>query len=269
MTRFLVNGREDGRLDPADRGLHYGDGLFETLAVRNGRARFLDWHFERLAEGARRLGMPLPDTVSLRADIRAACAPDTGVVKLIVTRGRGERGYRPPADPAPTRIVAGLSRPAWPDSAWTRGVRLGLCRTRLGRNPALAGIKHLNRLEQVLARREWDDERMDEGLMLDDRELAVCGTQTNLFARIADRWVTPELSQCGVAGVMRRAFRGWAAEQGDRVIERELPAAELAGATALVLTNSLVGAWPVSEFAGRPMAVDPRVARFNDWLERQ
>jgi 4-amino-4-deoxychorismate lyase len=269
MTRLLINGREDGRLDAADRGLHYGDGLFETLAVRHGHARFLDWHLERLAEGARRLGMPLPDTGLLREEIGAVCAPDIGVVKLIVTRGRGERGYRPPKQPAPTRIVAGHSWPAWPDAAWIRGVRLGWCRTRLGRNPALAGIKHLNRLEQVLARAEWDDERMDEGLMQDERDLAISGTQSNLFARIGDRWVTPLLDQCGVAGVMRRAFRGWAAEQGDTVVERSVPAAELAGAKALVLTNAVIGAWPVREFAGRPMAVDPQAVQFNAWLERQ
>ena len=267
--RALVNGREDGRIDPMDRGLHYGDGLFETIAVQGGRARFLDWHLERLADGAARLAIPLPEPDVLRAEIAAACAADQGLVKLIVTRGASERGYRPPRQPDPTRIVVGLPWPTLAPAAWTSGVRVGWCRTRLGRNPVLAGIKHLNRLEQVLARAEWDDAGLAEALMMDDRDLVIGGTQTNLFAWIADRWNTPALDQCGVAGVMRRAFLSWAAKCGDPVIERALPAAELVQATAMLLTNAVIGAWPVSELAGRTMAVDARVALFNAWVRRQ
>ncbi|MGH8198529.1 MAG: aminodeoxychorismate lyase [Steroidobacteraceae bacterium] len=267
--RVLVNGREGGALDPADRGLQYGDGLFETIAVQGGRPRFLDWHLERLAEGARRLGLRLPEIALLRAEIGCVCAEPQGVVKLILTRGTGGRGYRPRADSATSRIVSAWP---WPDrepGAWTEGVRLGWCRTRLGRNPALAGIKHLNRLEQVLARAEWDDERMDEGLMRDEQDQVISATQANLFARIAGRWVTPALDQCGVSGVMRRAFRSWSGNLHDPVIERALPASDLAAATGLVLTNSLIGAWPVREFAGRMLALDPSVDRFNVWLARQ
>ncbi len=269
MTRILVNGREGELLDPADRGLQYGDGLFETIAVQDGRPRFLEWHFERLAKGAARLGLSLPDTALLRAEIAALCPEQHGVIKLIVTRGAGARGYRPPRRPEPNRVVAASPWPDWEPAAWLDGVRLGWCRTRLGRNPALAGIKHLNRLEQVLARAEWDDGRMDEGLMQDEQDQVISGTQSNLFARIADRWVTPALDQCGVAGVMRRAFRNWTAEQGDPVIERALPAAELAEATAVALTNALIGAWPVREFAGRRLWLDPSVVQFNAWLGRQ
>ena len=267
--RALVNGREDGRIDPMDRGLHYGDGLFETIAVLDGRARFRDWHLERLAEGAARLAIPLPEPGALRAEIDAACAAGQGIVKLIVTRGAGERGYRPPRRPEPTRVVIGLPWPELPPAAWTRGVRVGWCRTRLGRNPLLAGIKHLNRLEQVLARAEWDDAGTAEAIMMDDRDHAIGGTQTNLFAWIAERWITPVVDQCGVAGIMRRAFLAWAAERGAPVIQRALPAAELAGATSMLLTNAVIGAWPVNELAGRAMAPDPRVAEFNAWVRRQ
>lgn len=267
--RVLVNGRDDGRIDPQDRGLQYGDGLFETIVVINGRARFLEWHLERLAAGAARLAIPLPEPGVLRTEIAAAGAAGQGIVKLIVTRGVGERGYRPPSKPQPTRIVVGLPWPELAPAAWTRGVRVGWCRTRLGRNPGLAGIKHLNRLEQVLARAEWDDARMAEALMMDDRDHVICGTQANLFARVAGRWITPALDQCGVAGVMRRAFLAWKAERGDPVIERALPAADLAGATAMLLTNAVIGAWPVCELAGRTMAVDPQVAEFNAWVLRQ
>lgn len=267
--RVLVNGREGEGINPMDRGLHYGDGLFETMAVQGGRVRFLDWHLERLAEGAARLAIPLPEPETLRAEIAAVSAADRGLVKLIVTRGAGARGYRPPPRPEPARVVFGLPWPALPPAAWIHGVRVGWCGLRLGRNPRLAGIKHLNRLEQVLARAEWDDVAMAEALMMDDRDHAICGTQTNLFAKIAGRWTTPGVDQCGVAGIMRRAFSTWSADRGDPVIERSLPAAELAGAAALLLTNAVIGAWPVAELAGRAMPIDPQAAAFNGWVLRQ
>jgi 4-amino-4-deoxychorismate lyase len=265
----IVNGREGGSIDPADRGLLYGDGLFETIVVHDGRARFLEWHLERLAEGGRRLALPLPDAALLRSEVARAWPRGRGVVKLVLTRGVGERGYRAPPAPQVTRIVMGHAWPVQDEAARTEGIRLRLCRTRLGRNTSLAGIKHLNRLEQVLARAECDDERMDEGLMLDDRDHAIAGTMSNVFFRLAGRWVTPAVTESGVAGVMRRALRGWAAEQGVPVTERDVPVAELADAAAMLVTNALIGAWPVRTFAGRVLAIDPLAGRFNAWLETQ
>ena len=268
MKRMFVNGRAAAMIDALDRGLQYGDGLFETIAVTDGRPRFLDWHFERLADGARRLGFPPPDLDELRTEILEAIAEPKAVVKLILTRGNGPRGYRPPPDAKPTRIVAAFDWPVFSESAASNGVCVGWCRTRLGRNTSLAGLKHLNRLEQVLARAEWEDGAMDEGLMQDDRGRVIAATQANLFVRLAGQWVTPVLDECGVAGVMRRAFRHWAAERGDAIAERPIAAAELEDATCLILTNALIGAWPVRELAGRTLAVDPIAEEFNGWLDR-
>lgn len=269
MTHVLVNGRADAAVDPLDRGLLYGDGLFETLAIVGGRPRFLDWHFERLCSGARVLGFPAPDLDALRADIARVATGPRCVVKLILTRGPGKRGYQPPRDPRPTRIVAASPWPAGPPGAATAGVRLGWCRMRLSRNGALAGLKHLNRLEQVLARSEWDDGDMDEGLMQDDRGRVIAATQANVFARLEGAWATPRLDECGVAGVMRRAFRAWCEGQGARVLERSLEVADLESATSLVLTNALIGAWPVATLGGRALAVAPEALDFNAWLARQ
>ena len=133
----------------------------------------------------------------------------------------------------------------------------------------LAGIKHLNRLEQVLARAEWDDEGIAEGLMLDDRGQVISGTQSNLFAVMAGQIVTPALDQCGVAGIMRRAFCAWAAEHAIAVIERSLLPGELETAAELLVTNALIGAWPVRELAGRKVPAGPHPARFNAWLATQ
>jgi len=264
--RALIDGQEDGRIDPLDRGLQYGDGLFETIAIAEGRPRFLEWHFERLKEGARRLGIPAPAADLLRAEITRVSTTPRSVVKILLTRGIGERGYRAPKNSLPRRIVLGFDWPAWPPEAATKGVRVGWCRTRLGRNPALAGIKHLNRLEQVLARSEWDDDAMDEGLMQDDRGQVIAATQSNLFARMDGRWVTPRLDQCGVSGVMRRAFREWQGARGEPVDERELGMADVERASALILTNALIGAWPVRELAGRRLAIGPDASAFNAWL---
>ncbi|HEU4516224.1 MAG TPA: aminodeoxychorismate lyase [Steroidobacteraceae bacterium] len=268
MSLILVNGEEGGAIDPRDRGLLYGDGLFETIAVSAGRPRFLDWHLERLGRGARALRFPELDFSALRADIARAAAADRGVVKLIVTRGPGERGYRPPREPRPTRIVMALPWPSWPAHAAGRGARLGWCKSRYARNAQLAGLKHLNRLEQVLARAEWDDADMDEGLMLDDRGLVISATQANLLARIGGQWVTPRLDECGVAGVMRRAFGEWSAGRGSVIEERALNVADVRAAESLILTNALIGAWPVATLDGRPLAVDPAARAFNEWIDR-
>jgi len=265
--RIFVDGREGERIDPLDRGLHYGDGLFETIAVQGGRPRLLEWHLERLSEGARRLGFPAPDLGQLRGEIAAARIDPRCVVKLILTRGSGERGYRPPRQALPRRIVAAWE---WPTQSATRaaGARVGWCRTILGRNPLLAGLKHLNRLEQVMARAEWDDGVMDEGLMCDDRGGVISATQANLFAKIDGRWTTPRLDECGVAGVMRRAFCAWQAEQGTPVEVRSLARADVEAAPALLLTSALIGAWPVSVLADRPLSEDPAAREFNAWLAR-
>jgi len=269
MTRVLVNGRADAAVDPLDRGLHYGDGLFETLAIVAGRPRFLEWHFERLIGGSRVLGFPAPDLEALRADIARVAIEPRCVVKIVLTRGLGERGYRPPSDPLPTRIVTASAWPAGPPDAAAAGIRLGWCRMRLARNGVLAGLKHLNRLEQVLARAEWDDDVMDEGLMQDDRGRVIAATQANLFACIDGAWVTPRLDECGVAGVMRRAFRAWSDGHRTPVVERTLEVADVAAATSLMLTNAVIGAWPVATLDGRALSVAPAALAFHAWLARQ
>lgn len=267
MIRILVDGREGERIDPLDRGLQYGDGLFETIAVQGGRPRLLEWHLERLCEGAQRLGFPAPELGQLRDEIAAASIDSRCVVKLILTRGSGERGYRPPQQVLPRRIVAAFDWPVMPESR-AAGACVGWCRTSLGRNPLLAGIKHLNRLEQVMARAEWDDGAMDEGIMCDDRGDVISATQANLFVKLEGRWATPRLDECGVAGVMRRAFCAWQAEQGSPVQVRTLARADVEAASALLLTSALLGAWPVCALADRPLAIDPAAREFNAWLAR-
>jgi 4-amino-4-deoxychorismate lyase len=180
---------------------------------------------------------------------------DRAVLKLILTRGEGGRGYRPPSPAHPRRILRLTPWPDHPEGWRSAGVRVRYCQTRLGHQPLLAGLKHLNRLEQVLARSEWSETDVAEGLMLDIDGRVVEGTQTNLFALLDGRLVTPPLERCGVAGVVRRLVLESARALGLRLVEEVLDPARLATAEASFLTSSLVGIWPVREVAG--VAFDP------------
>ncbi len=167
--RCLIDGVPAERIGVRDRGLQYGDSLFETIAVVDGRPRNWEAHMERLGSGARRLSLPLPPPGLLLEELRRVSRGEGRcVVKLILTRGEGGRGYRPPQAAPGHRILLHAPWPDYPPGRFEEGIQVRLCTTRLGRNPALAGLKHLCRLEQVLARAEWSEPEIAEGLMLDE-----------------------------------------------------------------------------------------------------
>ena len=256
--RRLVNGRAVRAIDAADRGLQYGDGVFETMALRGGTLRFWDRHVERLARGCERLQIPPVPASILEAEIaRLTAGAEDAIVKLVVTRGGGARGYRPERPGAPTRVLFLHPNRAWPAAHYARGVRLRLCATRLGCNPLLAGIKHLNRLEQVMARLEHADADAEEGLMLDEAGRVIAGTMTNLFLVADGRLLTPALDRCGVAGVMRAAVLETAAAAGVETAVGDVDGARLAAADELFVTNALIGLWPVRACAGRKLGRNP------------
>jgi len=245
-TLWLVNGQRTG-VDPADRGLAYGDGLFETMAARDGQIRWLDLHFDRLEEGCRRLEIQPPERRILAEEIASHCTrTGRAAVKLIVTRGSGTRGYAPPAASVSTRILSISAWPSYPSSHYAKGVRVRVCRLRLASNPTLAGMKHLNRLEHVLAHLELRDTDAEHGLLLDTSEHVVGGTSSNVFAVHRNQLLTPAIERAGVKGVMRRAVLAAAAELGLRTTERDLTLAEVANADELFMTNALFGIWPVA-----------------------
>lgn len=249
IGRRLVNGVEASAISVDDRGLQYGDGLFETMAAVNGRVRHFDRHLERLLEGCRRLGMPAPDTGVIAAECeRALEGMGAGSVKLMLTRGPGPRRYRPPAEPAVTRIV--VSSAPRPRNDPRTGIVVRLCDTPLGLNPVLAGIKHLNRLEQVMACAEWDDPAIAEGLMSSVDGRIVSATAANVFLVIDGRLVTPDIRDCGVAGVMRSVVLAAARELALVAEVRDVDAADLEDAGEVFLTNAITGVRPVGEVQG-------------------
>ncbi len=245
---ILVNGVETGQIDVMDRGLQYGDGLFETMAVINGQTEFWQPHMERLQLGCRRLSIPVPDESMLRGEAQqliAAHPMDRQVLKVTITRGSGGRGYRPPENPQPTRILSLSPWPDYPAEYYTGGVRAYLCRTRLGANPALAGVKHLNRLEQVVARSEWSDPGIAEGVMMDGEDHLVEGTMSNLFFVMNGEIHTPDLSQCGVSGVVRQILIECLQQEGIPVHIRPIALGELETMEEAFCSNSLIEIWPI------------------------
>jgi 4-amino-4-deoxychorismate lyase len=237
-----INGRKGRTIDCRDRGLQYGDGVFETMRVRRGKIRLLEYHLERLDLGCRKLAISGPSPAVLRREIaRIAALRNEGVLKLIVTRGPGRRGYRPTGRERCTRILSLQTLPKSALAAERAPARVRLCATPLGLNPRLAGLKTLNRLESVVARAEWSDTRIWEGLMLDVDENIVCGTMSNLFLRSGSTLMTPMLDRCGVAGVMRRWVLASAADLKLRAIERRLSWRDLRGAEEVFMSNAVVG----------------------------
>jgi len=242
-----VDGKPGNLLPLTDRGLAYGDGLFETIQVNNGLARLLAKHLERLQIGCQRLSLKL-DFVLLENELsRFTTDLGEGVIKLIITRGDGQRGYASSATLS-RRILLGSPLPDYPPENATQGVRLFPCQTRLAEQPLLAGLKHLNRLEQVLARAEWQSAEYAEGLLCDYSGRVIEGVFSNLFMVKDGHLLTPDLSRCGVEGVMRAHLLELAESSHIPFAIRDISREELIGADEVFVCNSLYGIWPVITF---------------------
>ena len=247
MASVIINGRQESVIDFKDRGFQYGDGLFETMAYKNGRIIYLDEHLSRLSEGCRRLNIPVIDQSVWLEDIKnLSLEKNAQVIKIMLTRGAGGRGYQY-GDVEPNRIVACYDWPEYPDNFKNEGVRTRFCKTAVSVNPALAGIKHLNRLDNVLARNEWSDASISEGLMLDDMAYVVEGTMTNVFGVKNGTIYTPDLSRAGVNGIIRNKVIKLARYLGYVVYETNITREELMAMDEIFLTNSIIGIWPVRQ----------------------
>jgi 4-amino-4-deoxychorismate lyase len=260
---ILVNGEarapEGAVVSVFDRGFQYGDGVFETLALVDGRVREQAAHLERLARGAELLGIPAPEVGAFEADIaelsRDLGRGDRAVIKLNYTRGAGGRGLAPPPDPVPTRVAMRLGWPGHPVEWAETGVRVITCRTRQVSGAALDGrIKSMNQLNHIVARMEWTDPGIAEGLLRDGEGRVVEGTVTNLFLVRDGELVTPDLAGAGLPGVTRGRVLEAAASLGIPVREDPVWPGDLARAEELFLTNSIIGVWPVRELDGQMVA---------------
>ena len=242
---ILINGKPEQNLNCLDRGLHYGDGLFETIVCRSGKLQNWSLHWQRLTIGCERLTLPIPEQEKILDDIEQVInGVESAVVKILYTRGVGGRGYAF-SEMAPTRIIMQFPLPQYPETNSSEGVNLYLCKTRLAHQPLLAGLKHLNRLENVLARHEWNDTRYVEGLLCCMKGNVIEGTMSNILMVKNGMLYTPELSQCGVKGVMRTRIIQLAKEKKIKVSEDNLSLDDLYEANEIFICNSVIGIWPV------------------------
>lgn len=262
-----VDGVATTTVSVQDRGLAYGDGLFETMRLRGGRIANIDRHLARLAQGCDTLEIHGVDAKVLRAELETlAVSQADGTLKLIVTRGAGLRGYRPPLGVLPTRVLIWSAPRAHDAAAAANGVRVRFCRTPATESARLAGVKHLNRLDSVLARAEWSDEEIREGLMCDSRGAIVGGTMSNVFAIRGARLVTPRIERAGVRGIQRALVIEAAGRLRLPVEELDLAPADLNEADELFLTNAVIGIWPVAELDGRSFSVGATTRRLQQEL---
>jgi len=255
MLASLVNGQFTDTISTSDRGLLYGDGLFETLRISQAKPVFWAEHMARLERDSERLGIVFPGQQILAEEAQVLISQsknrdefDRGILKIILTRGQSERGYAANPDIPATRILSLSAAPQNPASYLQNGVEMRVCDIIMARSPRLAGIKHLNRLENVLARREWQDSRIVEGLLLDDRGFVIEGTMSNVFLVKDRHLMTPDLSQSGVAGVIREIILRIAGENRSmfKPVQKNLTLEDLYQADEVFICNSVIGIWPVA-----------------------
>lgn len=251
MVKGLVNGTSLESVSLMDRGLLYGDGLFETIRILDKKPVLFHLHIHRLFEGLKRLQIdPGFDENLLIAEMDfliSKSKPSDTIIKIIVTRGESGRGYTPAQTGSPTRILQIFPTPEFSVKDFRSGVRVKVLSTRLGLNPALAGIKHLNRLEQVMGSAELG-ENFAEGIMLDTNGQVRDGTRSNIFYVKDHELITPEVQMAGVAGVMREYILSSVADlnMSCRIVDHCEPQ-NLYDSKELIICNSVYGILPVRE----------------------
>lgn len=271
MQHILINGISSEHLSVMDRGLHYGDGLFETIACVEGKLQFWNEHIERMRLGAKQLGIEFTAIENFKHDVLSLLEKHNitdCVIKLMLTRGQGERGYRSSSAQKVTRIVLLSNLPAYSDDYTNQGIKVCCCQHPVSSNSRLAGIKHLNRLDNVLARNEWQDE-YQEGLMLNESSDIIEGTMSNVFAVKNNQLHTPSLSLSGVNGIIRGQVLSIAQEQGIAVHISEIKKEELKNMDEIFVCNSIIGIWPVNSINEINYQVGPVTKNISQLLQQR
>lgn len=246
---FLINGSEQNTLAVSDRATQFGDGSFTTARIVGGQVKQMTAHIGRLQQACERLAIPFSDWSILEQEMSVMAARQReGVLKTIISRGQGGRGYSGSGCVQPTRIISTSEAPSHYARWKASGAILTLSPVPLGRNPYLAGLKHLNRLEQVLIRSHLEQTDADEALVLDsDGWLTEC-CAANLFWRCGQDVYTPRLDHAGVNGVMRQFIMAQLAHSPYRVVEVMAPLSALAQADEVLMCNALMPVIPVQRF---------------------
>jgi 4-amino-4-deoxychorismate lyase len=264
---MLVNGAPGNTINAEDRGLAYGDGVFRTLRMQAGRPVAWERQYAKLQHDCGALKLACPSALVLSSELQQLGKTQAeGVAKIIITRGVSTRGYAPSAQTESTRIVSITPATIYPADFAKQGIRMHVCKVRLGHQLLLAGIKHLNRLENVLAASEWQGQDVPEGLMCDIAGFVISGTRSNLFMLRGNILYTPNLLRCGVAGVQRDRVLDWAKQHGVTCKVADFHMEELVLADEIFLVNSVFGLWPVRELGEYRKTQHPMAWKIQEWL---
>ena len=254
MDNVWVNGQQGQLITTNDRGLNYGDGLFLTMRVNaDGIIHFLESHISRIKQAVYRLNFrsqeqlwQLPEVqIDLLKEI-ALANPNSGI-KLLISRGVGGRGYSAVNCSDITTVISIFELPSHYSQLQKSGVRLLKSEVQLASQPLLAGLKHLNRLEQVLIKSYSIDDGFDDWLVVDSNNNVIEASMANLFFLRDGAWITPTISRCGVAGVMREQVIYQLLELGFNVEMTDIAFNELKQIEHIFMTNSLMGAIDVTQ----------------------
>ena len=264
---MIINGLPGNSVNSNDRGLMYGDGVFRTLLIRQGKPLHWQQHYNKLKHDCDAVGIICPAMQLLGSELaQLAQSQSDSVAKIVITRGPATRGYAPAPNPQITRILSTSRLPEYPDSFATQGVSVHICKLRLGHQPRLAGIKHLNRLENVLAAAEWTDADIAEGMMLDQEGHVIECTRSNLFMVRDGKLFTPDLSRCGVAGLQRERVMDYARQQKIICKVTDITLDDLLAADEIFIVNSVIGLWPVRDMLRFKCKSFPVSLQIHEWL---
>lgn len=270
---FIVNGSFEQTISPLDRGFTYGDGVFRTMIVRSGLPECWPLHYQKLVADCAAIKIVCPSAELLISDLQLLFSEEeiaensVVVVKIMITRGEGERGYAAPAVTNPLRVLIKTDMPVYPNTYFNEGVHLHVCKTTLATQASLAGVKHLNRLENVLARMEWTDPSIADGIMFDNNQHVIECTAANIFMCSGKTLTTPSLSQCGVMGITRQRIINLAHLIGLTVKIESFSLDQLLASDGVVITNSLYGAFLVNRIQQKTWAPTSLAADMREILK--
>ncbi|MFT5450966.1 MAG: 4-amino-4-deoxychorismate lyase [Enterobacterales bacterium] len=268
MSNSYRNGETVASDIATDRALLYGDGVFTTIVIKDQKALFIEEHFKRLLDNCQQLkiiNLPLDEIkISFSSAIEHI---KQGIVRITVARSSGERGYFC-ANPKPVFWITSSDWPVHIQLFRASGINVRYCEQRLSQNPSLAGIKHCNRLEQVLARNEWQSDDYQEGLMLDTQGHLIEGTMSNLFIIKNNLLITPTLTLSGVKGIMRQKVIEIAQSEGIEVNIMDIKPEDLKSAEAAFVTNSVIGIWSINKIENHSFTKNPLIEKLQQSLHK-
>ena len=259
---FQVNGKISKTIDVRDRSVQYGDGVFETIAVKEKSLKFWKEHYQRLNKGCKVLKIKCPPEIFLKKEINKflrKTKKEKLVLKIIISRGVGGRGYNPPRNTKPTRILGIYDWPNYPLKNFTQGIQMSICKTRISDQPTLSEIKHLNKLEQIIARSEWQSKAISESIMLDSNNNVIEGTMSNFFGVKKNVFYTSTIKSAGVEGIMRRIILKLLKKNKKKYIIKKITLKEFLKFDEIFMCNSIFGIWPVIKISKKNFYLEKKL----------